>query len=196
MPDGIAVQAFRRPDTLLHNPILLHQSGVQTIRLRSLIPDILLLHPSVKILCFRLGHTLVEMTGRCRYQILTVGLVDTLGKDTLIKDNRKQLITELLQGLTLPQWQTAHIHLMKHTCKILTAESWLKFLTSIVVVDTIREPDAFQIDLQRLELIGVVIHGEVGIDHFQHLTDAKIVFAVLVEGDVPAKKSRLGEIID
>ena len=64
------------------------------------------------------------------------------------------------------------------------------------MVDAIREPDTFQIDLQRLELIRAMIHREVGIDHFQHLADAKIVFPVLVEGDIPAKKSRLGKIID
>ena len=96
MPDGIGIQAFRRPHMLFYNPILLHQSSVQTIRLRGLIPGIFLLHPGIECLCFCLRHTLVEMTGRCHHQILAVGLVDTFGKDALIKDNRKQLITELL----------------------------------------------------------------------------------------------------
>ena len=136
------------------------------------------------------------MAGRCRHQILAVSLVDTFGKDTLIKDDREQFIAELLQSLTLPQWQTTHIHLTKHTHQIIAAECRLEFLTTIVVVNAIREPDTFQIDLQRLELIRAMIDGKVGIDHFQHLTDAKIIFTVLIEGNVPAKKSRLGKIID
>ena len=55
------------------------------------------------------------------------------------------------------------------------------------MIDAAGEPDAFQIDLQSPEFIGIMRDGQVTIDHLQHLTDTEIILTKLVEGDVSSK---------
>ena len=64
------------------------------------------------------------------------------------------------------------------------------------MIDAVREPDAFQIHLQKPELIRVVRNGQILINHLQYLTDTEVILPKLVEGDIPAIERSLGQIIN
>ena len=85
---------------------------------------------------------------------------------------------------------------MKYPFQIFAAESRLELLTTIMMINTVRKPDTLEIDLQSLEVVRLTINRKVRINDFEHLADAEIVFPVLIEGDIPAKKCRFGKIID
>ena len=55
-------------------------------------------------------------------------------------------------------------------------------------------PKALQIDGECPEVVGVALHAEVGIDGFQHLADAEIVAAKLVESDVAPEEGSFRQI--
>ena len=134
-------------------------------------------------LCLR--HPVIEVTGRCHQQILTVSLVHTLRPYGFIEDNGEEFVTHLLDGLTLVQRQPTGICLLEYLIKILSRKAWLEFLTAIVMIDAARKPDTLQIDLQSLEIIGVMRDGHVRVDHLQHLTDTEVILAKLIESDIP-----------
>ena len=64
------------------------------------------------------------------------------------------------------------------------------------MVEAVGEPDALQIDLEGTELVRVVRHLRIGIDQFQDATHQQVILAILVEGDIPAKKCRFGETVN
>ena len=63
-------------------------------------------------------------------------------------------------------------------------------------MNTTREPDALQIHLQRSEILAIMRNGQILIHHLQQLTDTEVILPKLVERDIPAKKSSLGQIIN
>ena len=52
------------------------------------------------------------------------------------------------------------------------------------MVDAAGEPDALQIDLHGLEVVGVAGDRRITINNLQHLSDAEIVFAKLIKRDI------------
>ena len=56
-----------------------------------------------------------------------------------------------------------------------------------MMINAAGEPHPLQIDLESLEFIGVPGNGLVTINNLQHLADAEIILAELVEGDISAK---------
>ena len=64
------------------------------------------------------------------------------------------------------------------------------------MVDAIGEPEALEINLKSLEISGIVRYGQVGIDSLQHLSDAEVIAAKLVEGDIAPIEGGLREVID
>ena len=75
-------------------------------------------------------------------------------------------------------------------------ETGLELLRTIVMIDAIGEPEALEIDLKGLEIRGVAGNGQVGIDGLQHLTDAEVITAKLVESNVAPIKGGLREVIN
>ena len=83
-----------------------------------------------------------------------------------------------------------------HLIKIPTRKSRYKLLASIMMVNAIREPNSLKINLQCLKLFTLPISLIMEIDLFQHLANANIVSAKLVERDITATKSGLRKIVD
>ena len=81
--------------------IVFYQRTIQSKRRRffSLIGILLLL---IEIFRFLLSDILIEITGRCFYEVISVILVDTLGKHLWMEDDRKQFIAECIQTLIFP----------------------------------------------------------------------------------------------
>ena len=65
-----------------------------------------------------------------------------------------------------------------------------------MVVNAVGEPDALQINLQGVEVLRMMVNGQVCIDDFQHFTDTKIVSSILVEGDVTPIERGFRKIIN
>ena len=76
------------------------------------------------------------------------------------------------------------------------AEGRKELLAAIVVVDAIGEPHLLQVCLQCLELMMMPVCSLIGIDSLQHLSDAQVMAAKLVEGYVTAIQRGLREVID
>ena len=70
--------------------------------------------------------------------------------------------------------------------KPLAAEVWHKLLTSIMVVDTVREPYSLKILFKGLEIIAIPIALLSGIESLKKCSYLKIIPSVLVEEYVPA----------
>ena len=136
------------------------------------------------------------MAGRGQQKVLAIGLVDTLRQDSRIENDGKEFLTKVLHRLPFSQWQARGIHLLQALAKVVLGETGLELLTAIVMVDTIGEPETLEIDLKGLEIRGVVCYGEVSIDRLQHLSDAEVIAAKLVEGDIAPIEGGLREVID
>ena len=114
MPDGIGVLAIGRPNFFPEDTPFLDQCRVQSIRRGCVGFRLSCLHLSIEGLCFCLGYiTVVEMAGRCLYQVFSVSLVHPLRKHGFIEDNRKHLVAELTKRLPFTQWKPTHVDLLQ-----------------------------------------------------------------------------------
>ena len=75
-------------------------------------------------------------------------------------------------------------------------ETGLELLRTIVMIDAIGEPEALEIDLKGLEIRGIVGNGQVTKNGLQHLADAEVITAKLVESNVAPIKGGLREVIN
>ena len=189
--DSLAIAAMGTPHLFVHALFVLHQRRVQSVRRRLTIVGVGLLHPVVEVLRLLLRHALIEMACRGQQQVLSVGLVHTLGQHAGIKNHGKQLLAHFLHRFALLQRQQLRSHPLQHLAQEFLAEPWLELLTAIVVVDAVRKPHALQIHLQRMPL-GCFLRGKpagtvpAGIHRLQHLPDAQVIASKLVKGDIPA----------
>ena len=85
---------------------------------------------------------------------------------------------------------------MQHPSEPILVEVGLELFTSIVVIDSVGEPYAFNIGIERAKVFRLMVNGQVRINHLQHLTYAQVVPAELVEGDVTPIQRSLRQIIN
>ena len=196
MTDGIGIAPGSRPYLFLHLAIALDQRGVESIGkgLRIVLVGCLLL--GIEVFCLLLGDAFIEMAGRGLYQVFAIGLVDTLGQDRRVKDNGKELLTKGVHRFAIGQWQAGGIDLMQALAKIILRKTGLELLRTIVMIDAIGEPEALEIDLKGLEIRGIVRNGQVTKNGLQHLADAEVITAKLVESNVAPIKGGLREVIN
>ena len=101
MAYGISIASMARPHLLGHNAIAFHQCGVQTVGRR--IGGIFIFLGRIIGFCLCLTDSLVEVTGRCQQQVLTVGLIHPFGQHSGVKDDRKEFVTECIYSLSIGQ---------------------------------------------------------------------------------------------
>ena len=96
------------PYLLHHLAVLLHEAAVHTIHHGRLVRGVL--QVVVEGLGLGLSHTVVVVACRGQHEVLTIGLVYTLGHHCRVKDGGEHLIAESLYGLSLSQGQLGGIH--------------------------------------------------------------------------------------
>ena len=186
MSDGIGITAVGRPDQLLYFAVLFHQRRVQSERWRRILSQFVFLHFIVEGFGFCLSDTLIEMTGRCMYQVFTVSLVHPFGKNLRIKHHREEFIAHFIESLPCPERQSTSIHLLKLFTKIVRRKAGHHLLAAIVMIDAVGEPDTFQIHLHGTKLFCVVVYVPVRKNNLHHLTNPEVVLSKLIECDIPA----------
>ena len=135
------------------------------------------------------------MAGRGENQVVAVGFVHSFGHEVGIEHYGHQLLPVVRRT-----WQLSALLL-----EPLLAELGHDFLASVVVVDSVGEPNTLQVGDECLpfrvfrrvvSFRWIVPFNKKRIDGFEQLSDAQIVFSLLVESDVSAVECGLCQAID
>ena len=196
MTDGIGIATGSGPDLFLHLTITLDQRGVESIGRGLGIVFVSCLLLGIEVFGLLLGNAFIEMAGRGLYQVLAIGFVDSLGQDGRVENNGEELLTKGIHRFPIGQGQAGGIHLLQALAKIMLRETGLELLRTIVMIDAIGEPEALEIDLKGLEIRGIMGYGQVTKNGLQHLADAEVITAKLVESNVAPIKGGLREVIN
>ena len=196
MTDGIGIAPGSRPHLFLYLAIALDQRGVESIGRGFWIILVCSLLSGIEVFGLLLGDTFIEMAGRGLYQVFAIGLVDALGQDGRVENNGKELLTKGVHRLPIGQGQARSIHLLQALAEIMLRETGLELLRTIVMIDAIGEPEALEIDLKGLEIRGIMGYGQVTKNGLQHLANAEVITAKLVESNVAPIKGGLREVIN
>ena len=130
------------------------------------------------------------------YEILTIGLVHTLCHHLRVEDYWHQLAEQVFPALAFRKRQHLLGHAIHHLVERLFGETRLKLLTSVMMMDATGKPHTLEINDKSLEIVAFSVTLIVAIDSLQCLTNAKIVLALLVEGNVSPHESCLRQAID
>ena len=65
-----------------------------------------------------------------------------------------------------------------------------------MMVDPIGEPDTLEINREIFKIITTPVTFKIGINGFQRFPNQKIVFAILIIGDIPSRQCSLAEVVD
>ena len=196
MPDGFAIQTVNAPHILTDFPVAFHQCGVQSIGKRFGVAGVFLLHPRIELLGLLLRDTVVEVARRGLYQVFPIGFVHTLGLNIRIENDGNQLITEIFHRFVFLQRQQGWWHFRKSLTQKMFGKVGDELLATIMVIDAVGEPNAFQIDNQGLE-VGILARTYIiYIKSFKDFPDAQIIFAILTERDVTSPKSGFRKAVD
>ena len=185
MGDGVAVETAEAVDLLDDLAVFLDDTAVETVADRSLR---VVFHRGIESLDLVLGHAGIEVVGRCRDEILTLGLIDAFGSDGGIEDNLEDSVAVGSPG--------AFAETVDFGSEEITREAGSELVGRIVVMDAVGKLDLFEILLESLVVGAVAVAGEIGIDTFEHLTDLEVILVVLIPEDVAAPESGFGKIID
>ena len=191
--DGWSVEAVHLPDLLHQLAVFFHQTAVQAIGYRSFVLGVL--HGGIESLGLGLCHAVIVVTGRRQYQVFPISLVDALGHHLGVEDYGKDFLAQLLQCLSLGQRQGGSIYTLQSLTEKFGREAGHELLAAIVVMDAVGEPHALQVDLHCLEIGRSLVARIAGIDRLKHLSDDKVVLAVLVEEDVTTLQGGFREVI-
>ena len=165
---------------LYHFAVLLHELAVETN------PEWLcgvVFVCLVVCLCFSLGHTFVVVVSRREEQVFAVK-TQTLWHYSWVEHH----------------WQDSCV--VGHACfstrldKPLLREFWLELVGSIVMVNTIGKPYAFEVFLEVKELSACLVALVLGVEGFECATDAQVVATVLIVEDITTVQSCFGEVIN
>jgi len=192
--DSLSIQAARLPYLFLYLSVFLHQTAIHTEHHRHGIVRIL--HLAIEFFGFLLSHAIVIIGCRCQYKVLTIGLVDTLGHELRIENYREDFLAEFVQGLSFCQRKLLGIHTFQRRLQEFRRKARHKLVGCIMMVNTVREPYTLEVGFHIHEVSIGTVSLIIGINRFEHLTDNQIVLAVLVEQDVTALQSSLGQIVD
>ena len=179
---------------LTYLTILLYHAGIESVGYGGRIVRIL----EGIVICLYLGLSdtvAIEVGRRLGDYVERAVLIDALGHDLRIEDDRHQCLHQFIAGLTLEQRATIvgdSVHRLSEEC---LGKFRSELIGRIMMVDTVAEPYLLQILLESLEVGRCAVAGISGIDIFEQTADLQIVAAVLIPYYVAAGLSGLREII-
>ena len=145
----------------------------------------------IKIFRFFLGYPFVIICSRSQDQILPVCLIHTFRHHFRIKNHRKDFFTKFFHCFPFTQRQLQCIHTIQCVSKKFRSETWYELIRSIMMMNSVRKPYAFQISFQIDEIHICTISLILCIYGFQHFTNKQIVFAILIKQNITALQSSL-----
>ena len=92
-------------------------------------------------------------------------------------------------------WPSAKCKLARCGAQVVGPEAGVELFVAVVVVDAVAEPDALQVDGERLVEVALAVALIVGVDGLDEAADAQVVAPVLVEEYVAALQRCLREVV-
>ena len=191
--DCLTIQSTRFPNLFLYLTIFFHQTAIHTKHYRHGIVRIL--HLCIESFSFLLSDTIIIVGSRSQHQILAISLIHTLGHNLCIENNREYLFAQRIKCFTFRQRKFGSIDTFQSRLEKFRSETRHELISSIMMVNAIREPYTLQISFKVLKIRIRTVTLIIGIHHFQHLTDDKIVFTILVKKNITSLQSCFRQVI-
>ena len=181
--NSLAILAILFPNLFFQSIITFYKLCVQAPRRRVVACCGLLL--VVEILHFLLTYTFIIVASRSPHQVHAISFIHSFGENFGVEHYGTQFVAQLLNGVIAIHRQLFHRHLLNCIAKESFREVGAYLVVGVMMVDTIREPNTFQVQSQLVVVFLVCPFIEFCVKCFQCFPYTKVVFSKLVCGNVP-----------